>query len=111
MRTLLVTQALLLVLVSALLLVLSTAQNSASYASGSALVFLNFLFLSTGWTLIFNKKWVAIAIAIIVIKYAILGVLLYSLMHQPWLDLTWLVVGVSSFIGTTLIYAKRQHGV
>lgn len=103
-------QTALLIAGAALLWIFSTPQNTASYAAGSAVVLLNFVFLSTGWSLIFRKKWVAVAVAIIVIKYAILGVLLYSLIHQPWLDLLWFAVGVASFVGTALIFAMRTSG-
>lgn len=114
MKLMFITQSLFMTVGTALLLVFNTAHNAASYGAGAAVVLLNFIFLSTGWGLIFRKKWVAIAIAIIVIKYAILGVLLYSLIHQPWLDLVWFAVGVSSFVGTALVFATRRvddHGV
>ena len=104
-------QALLTFAGAALVATLSNTADGLSYGAGAGTVFLNFIFLSAGWGLIFRKKWVAVAIAIIVIKYAILGALLYYLMQQPWLNLTWFAVGVASFVGTALIYAKRHHGV
>ena len=104
-------QALLTIVGGVLVATLSNTMNGWSFGAGAGTVLVNFVFLSAGWGLIFRKKWVALAIAIIVIKYAILGALLYYLMQQPWLNLTWFAVGVASFVGTALIYAKRHHGV
>lgn len=107
MKTVIFSQALIVLLGAVALLGFSTTHNSLSYAAGSGLVFMNFLFLASGWGLIFSKKLIALAIFLIVIKYAILGTLLIYCLKQPWLNLTWFAVGVSSFLGAALIYAKK----
>lgn len=111
MKTVIISQALLVVFGSLLIWAINAPHNALSYGVGSGLVFVNFILLAGGWTLIFHKKLIALAVSIIVIKYAILGVLLYVLLHQPWMNIIWFVGGISSFMASALIYAKRQHGV
>lgn len=105
MNLIFLTQAVLMVAGCAALYALSTPFAALSYLTGSGVVFMNFVFLAIGWTLIFRKKLVALAGSLIVIKYAILGLLLYYVIHQPWLDLVWFAVGVASFMGAALNYA------
>lgn len=113
MKTVILSQLVLLVLGSLALWQFGTLHNSFSYAAGSGLVFLNFIFLASSWSLVFSKKLIALAVFLIVIKYAILGALLIYCLRQPWLNLTWFAVGVSSFMAAALIYAngQRNHGV
>lgn len=75
------------------------------------MVFLNLLLLVLGWGLLFQKKQVALAIPLIVIKYAISGFIIYQSLRLPWLDPVWFIVGLTSFIVTPLIYVQRHNGI
>lgn len=113
MKLLFFSQIILVLAGTLLFWVFNTTQQTWSYAAGSGLVLLNFALLASGWGLLFQKKWVALAVIIIVIKYAILGALLFYLVNRPWMNLVGFSVGVASFVATALIFAfsKRHHGV
>jgi len=80
-------------------------ESAASYACGCGLIFLNVLTLTILWSFIYRKKFVALSVAIIIFKYAILGVILYKLFALPWVDKIWLCVGLGSLLVTTLLFA------
>jgi len=88
-----------------LLLLVSTPNDATSYLIGSGLIQANFWLLWVGWSLIFKKKLVALSVAIIVFKYAILGVIIYRLLRQPWLSPLWFAIGIASFAIAAVIYA------
>lgn len=86
-------------------------QKAEAFEIGALMVLLNFGALALGWSLVFKKKFVALAVPIIVIKYAILGIIIYELSRRQDLDLLWLCLGLASFLVTSLIYAQRQNGI
>lgn len=61
--------------------------------------------LAFAWSLIFKKKLIALAISLIVFKYAILGLIIYQLIKVTKVDLFWFSMGVASFAVSALVYA------
>ena len=105
MKRITLIQALFLVLTLPLSYLFLATQSANSYAFGCGTIFLNFVLLWMGWSLIFKKKLVAVSISIIVFKYAILGIIVFRIANQPWLDPLWFCLGIASFVVTSLLYA------
>jgi len=97
-------QALITVLGTFLLWLVAMQQAMESYASGGFLVTANFLLLGQGWKMAFQKKLIALAVLVIVFKYAILGIIIYLLVKQTWLVPLWFAAGVSSMMFASLLY-------
>ena len=64
--------------------------------------------MSVGFQLIISKKLIALAIGIIVFKYAILGIIIYNLVHSIWFKPLWFSLGVASFILSGFYYATKE---
>lgn len=92
---------------SALYLAL-TPQHAASFAAGGLVIALSFFLLGIGWKLIFEKKLIALAIGIIVFKYAILGIIIFKLTKLSWFNTLWFALGVASFVLSALGYALKE---
>lgn len=83
-----------------------------SVLAGGATVFLNLILLWLGWGFLLRKKFVALAAPLVVIKYAILGIIIYQLMRQPWLSPVFFLAGVSTLLASILVtLTRRTHGV
>ncbi|MFS4458936.1 hypothetical protein [Bdellovibrio sp. HCB2-146] len=108
MKLIIIFQALFTILGSLLLAHFAALPQALSYAAGSGLIFLTFVLLAWGWSLIFSKKMIALAIGIIVFKYAILGIIIYTLVKLSWFTPLWFALGVASFAISALIYAIRE---
>ena len=80
-------------------------QHTLSYLFGSGLVLANLLILTLAWSLILRKKLVALAVTVIVFKYAILGVIIYRLLQDSMITALGFCVGLSTLMVTALIYA------
>lgn len=83
----------------------SSPESLYSFELGAVLIIGNFIFLAAGWNLILQQKLVALATTIIVIKYAILGFIIYECLRWPWTRPLWLSLGVASFILTSLVFS------
>ncbi len=81
------------------------AEQAEAFAIGGVLVAANFLILGILWGWIFGKKLIALAVSLIVFKYAILGLIIYQLIKVTAVDPFWFAMGVASFILSALIYA------
>lgn len=79
-----------------------------SFATGSLVILTSFFLLGIGFGLIFRKKLIALAIGIIVFKYAILGIIIFTLVKLSWFSPLWFVLGVSSFILSGIFYAAKE---
>lgn len=79
-----------------------------SFISGSGLMLISFLLLYIGWRLIFKKKLVALAIMVIVFKYAILGIIIFTIVKLPWFHAEWFLIGVASFVLSALFFAFKE---
>ncbi len=96
-----------------LLLLNYTTQAAISFAAGSALVGINFLILGIAWSLIFQKKLIALAVPLIIFKYAILGLIIYQVIQSSSIDLLWFCLGIGSFVISALIFVvwRSRHVV
>lgn len=101
-------QAGLTVLGAILLRVYYAPHQADCFAIGSGMMILSFFLLGIGYGLIFKKKMIALAIAIIVFKYAILGIIIFALTKLPWFDPLWFCMGVASFVVSAIAYALKQ---
>lgn len=102
-------------LVLCLMFLLTTGPEMAiSCALGAAIIIINFLGIVFLWRLIFFKKSIALAVWVIIFKYGILGLILWSLSHYQWMQpiglayglMCWLVAIVTS-IGLKKLFSKR----
>lgn len=76
-----------------------------SFLFGAGLIHLSYLALALSWSLIFQKKLIALAVILIIFKYAILGVILFQVVKLQWLDFLWFCLGIASFITAAITYA------
>jgi hypothetical protein len=88
-----------------LLAVTDTLHNALSYAVGVGIVLFNVITLFFVWSRFLRKKFIALALGIIVFKYAILGLIIYRLLHTSWLSPIWFCVGLGSLMLGSLIFA------
>ena len=100
-------------LIGSLLLLEHSTQAAISFSAGGALVGINFLILGFAWSLIFQKKLIALAVPIIIFKYAILGLIIYQVIQSPSIDLLWFCLGIGSFVISALIFVvwRSRHVV
>lgn len=83
-------------------------QQAGSFAAGSLAIGLSFAMMAIGYALIFKKKMIALAIGIIVFKYAILGIIIFTLVKLSWFDPLWFSMGVASLVLSAIAYAMRE---
>ena len=87
-----------------LLLLSYSTRVAISFASGGALIGINFLILGFAWSLVFQKKLIALAVPLIIFKYAILGLIIYQVVQSSSIDLLWFCLGIGSFVISALIF-------
>ena len=80
-------------------------QQVLSFFLGAGLIHFSYLILAISWSLIFQKKLIALAVILIIFKYAILGVILFQIVKMQWLSLLWFSLGVASFVTAAFAYA------
>lgn len=88
-----------------LLYYLELSHKFASYAIGWLVGTLNLLLIWIFWDLAFKKKFIALLVLIIVLKYAFLAVLIYKLTTLSWLDPLVLAAGLLSLVGTVTVFS------
>jgi len=108
MKIVLIIQSLATLLGGLLVSYFYAPQQAYSFVTGSLVILLSFVLLGIGFGLIFKKKLIALAIGIIVFKYAILGIIIYTLVKLSWLDPLWFSIGVASFILSAIGYATKE---
>lgn len=86
-----------------------TPQHATSFAVGAGMVAVNWWALAFVWDRLIAKKSIALAIGVIVIKWAFFGAICIGIVRLDWIDSTWLVLGVSSIIPTVLILALKKQ--
>ena len=86
-------------------ILIQATHAAMSFASGGLLIGLDFLLLGIAWSWIFNKKLIALAVSLIVFKYAILGLIIYRLIKVMAINPFWFSMGVASFFLSALVYA------
>lgn len=73
-------------------------QNALSWIIGGAVVNANLMAISWAWKQIMEKKLVALAVSLIVFKYAFIAGVLYVFVSQTWFRGLAFGAGVASFI-------------
>lgn len=71
---------------------------------GAALMGINLLTIVWVWQRIFQKKSIALAASVIVIKYAILGAIIYFVLKDGKIDPIRFIVGLSSILPTMIFF-------
>jgi hypothetical protein len=84
---------------------LGGVHQALSVLLGSALLSLSVGFMAWSIGRILAKKSVALASGVIVIKYLILGVVLYWMTLQTWISLPWIGAGVVTVLITSVFYS------
>lgn len=69
------------------------------------LLVINMLGLWLIWRVVFEKKSVALGVAIIILKYPILGYIVVQVSRQNWFNSFGLVIGFSSFVFSIVLAA------
>jgi hypothetical protein len=95
-------------LIGLVLSLFAQKQGIASFFSGSLLVLLNAYILWFAWSFLLKKKLVALSLIAIVFKYAILGIIIYKLLKQTWLNPLYLGFGVGTLALTALVFSLTQ---
>ncbi len=108
MNIILISQSLITLLFGIGLIWLSTPHHAISFVLGSGLILLDFVLFWFAGKLIFAKKLVALAIGIIVFKYAILGIIVFKLFKLSWLNILWFCLGIASFSLAAIAYAVKE---
>jgi len=80
-------------------------QQAVSAMAGALVIMVSVGFMVWSLQRLFQKKSVALAGMVIVIKYLLLGVALYWLTQQTWVNVGWLAAGVASIVLTAVFYS------
>jgi hypothetical protein len=74
-----------------------------SFFTGSVLALFNVAVLYFSWKKILEKKNLVLSASVIVIKYPLLGFILYEAAHLKQISLGWFLVGMGTFIPAAFI--------
>ena len=83
----------------------SGLMSAASIAIGCAVILVNVGLTAVLWKRLIQKKLIALSLAIIIFKYAILGAIIYKLLSLSWIEKGWLCAGFGSLVITAPLYA------
>lgn len=108
MTFLLVFHAVVSVLTTVLVALTIGSAAALSTFGGAAFTLLNLGFLVITWPRILAKKQVALAIAAIVFKFALLGGILYLVTRSQTISLGWFAVGFGLVVPSVLATAIFQ---
>lgn len=108
MKRVLISQLLVAALGYIALLFFAAPNHANSYAWGSLTILISFTLMGLGFGLVFRKKLVALGISLIVFKYAILGIIIFTLVKLDWFSSIAFAVGVASFIVSAIYYAISE---
>lgn len=91
---------------------LEDTRAAQSFLYGGMIVLLNLLAHTLVWRWIMQKKLIALAVSLIVFKYAIFGVIIYLLLRLGIVEPLWFCLGVASLmitgIGSTLLMKEKK---
>ena len=87
---------------SVLVFTFHSREAAGSFLCGATVSFVNLVLLVVVWPRILAKKQVALSIGIIVIKFAILGWILYEVVSQNLLQVGWFATGLATITITVL---------
>jgi hypothetical protein len=108
MKILIKAQILVTLIIGLTLMATTTPQRAISFIIGSITILISVFLMGIGFKFIFSKKLIALAIGIIVFKYAILGIIIYKLVNSQWLNPMWFILGVASLSLSGLYYATKE---
>jgi hypothetical protein len=98
------------ILLGSLLLGIFFDQNSGySFAIGGVIVLINISVIWICWRFLIQKKLVALALLIIVFKYAILAIILYKIVNLAWAQPLWLGLGFGTLMLAAVISATTTN--
>lgn len=85
-------------------------QITAGFIVGSSVMGGNLLVLVWAWGRIIEKKAIALAATVIVVKYAIFGAIIYFVVTQPGLSTVGFLLGFSSMVPTLvgLVFFQKR---
>lgn len=86
------------------------AQKVPAVVLGSGLMGTNWVLLIWSWRQIFLKKSIALGVSVIVIKYAILGLILYHVITSERWDVAGFLIGISTAVLTAVAFALGGRG-
>ncbi|MBK7845291.1 MAG: hypothetical protein IPJ71_16685 [Bdellovibrionales bacterium] len=75
---------------------------------GSGVMLFCWIMLMWSWSEIIQKKSIALGVSIIVIKYAILGLILFLVVTNNKCDIAGFLVGISTTVVTAIGYAASE---
>ena len=111
MKGLLLIQFLAILLGSLLLGIFLDHNSGYSFAIGGIIVLSNISVIWLCWTYLIPKKLIAVAILIIVFKYAILAIILYKVLHLSWVQPLWLGLGFGTLMLAAVISATTNREI
>lgn len=79
-----------------------------SIVIGSGVMVFCWIMLIWSWSEIIQKKSIALGVSIIVIKYAILGLILFLVVTNDKCDMAGFLVGISTTVVTVIGYAASE---
>jgi hypothetical protein len=98
--------------IGALALHIFNSQLAAvSFVAGAAVMMLNVAGLHFAWSRILVKKQVALPVGVIVIKYAILGFIIYRVATENLLQVSWFAAGFSLVLISSVVSILRSPKV
>lgn len=80
-----------------------------SYLWGSGLISINFFLLYWLWQIILFKKFIALALILIVFKYALLGLFIFKILNETWINPLAFSMGLLTLVPSlaSLIFYKK----
>jgi len=108
MKDLLKIQAALLLIGLLTALVPNARQCALSFSLGAGLMTLNIGFLAWAWSNILQKKLIALSVSLIVLKYALLGIVIYQILLDGNTQPGWFSVGLGSLLVSISLYTVRE---
>ena len=78
-------------------------QYDLSFFAGSGLALINVAALYFSWNQILAKKNLVLSGGVIVIKYPLLGFILYEVVHLKQISLMWFLIGMGTFIPAAVV--------
>ena len=73
------------------------------------LLILNLLGIWLIWRVVFEKKSVALGVAVIILKYPLLGYIVIQMSRQSWFDSIGLLIGFLSFVFSIVLVALYKQ--
>lgn len=73
------------------------------------MLILNMLGIWLIWSVVFEKKSVALGVVIIILKYPLLGYIVVQMSRQTWFNSIGVLIGFSSFVLSIVLAALVRH--